>query len=90
MSGEEERTLPAKAVALQYDNAGTPKVTAKGEGELAGKIIETARAHGVHIEEDPVLAEALSMLKLDEEIPPELFEAVAAIIGFILRQRPAS
>jgi len=76
---------PNKAVALRYDGAGTPRVTAKGAGALAAKIVEIAEANGVAIEENAGLAEALSAIELDEEIPVELYQAVAQIIAFVLR-----
>lgn len=82
------------AVALKYDfGDGAPVVTAKGRGEIAEKIIETAREHDVAIEQNPVLAEALSRVELDSEIPVPLYKAVAEVIGFLLRtgqmHRPA-
>jgi flagellar biosynthesis protein len=81
------------AVALKYDfGDGAPIVTAKGEGHVADKIIETAREHDIAIEENPVLAEALSKIDLDTEIPIPLYKAVAEVIGFVLQtgrlQRP--
>lgn len=76
---------PRVAVALQYDKGQAPRVTAKGQGEVAEKIIATAREHEVPIEEDPVLAQALSRIPLDEEIPEALYRAVAEVIGFVLR-----
>lgn len=74
----------ALAVALRYDNTGAPRVTAKGRGEVAARILETAAAHGVPIEEDAVLVQALAQIEIDEEIPIELYEAVAAVLRFIL------
>jgi flagellar biosynthesis protein len=81
---------PAKrpiAVALQYKHGKdpAPRVTAKGQGEVAERIIETARKHGVAVEANSVLAEALSVVELDQQIPPELYRAVAEVIGFVLR-----
>lgn len=73
------------AVALQYDKGQAPRVTAKGHGEVADRIVATARAHDVQIEEDPVLAAALARIPLDDEIPEELYRAVAEVIGFVLR-----
>ena len=73
------------AVALHYDKVGAPTVTAKGQGLVAEKIEELAREHGIPIETNSALAEALSKLELDEEIPLELYQAVAVVIGFILR-----
>ncbi len=73
------------AVALQYDGDGAPTVTARGEGELAARIIAAAQEAGVPIEENPLLSEALSQVDLGEEIPVELYQAVAEVISFILR-----
>jgi flagellar biosynthesis protein len=44
-----------------------------------------ARSHGVPIEENPGLAEALSEVELGEQIPVELYRAVAEVLSFILR-----
>ncbi len=77
----------AQAVALEYE-VGTreaPRVTAKGFGEIAEQIIATAREHDIVIESNPHLVEALGGLELDESIPMELYEAVAEVIGFVLR-----
>lgn len=77
----------ALAVALQYEK-GTreaPRVSAKGRGLIADRIVELARENGVVIETNPVLAEALSSVDLDDTIPLELYEAVAIVIGYVLR-----
>lgn len=74
------------AVALKYDfGDGAPVVTAKGKGHIADKIIETARENDVAIEENSVLAEALSKIELESEIPVPLYKAVAEVIGFVLQ-----
>lgn len=73
------------AVALHYEKPGVPRVTAKGRGELAEKILSTAREHGVPIEENGPLAAALAEVELDAEIPEELYRAVAEVLTFILR-----
>lgn len=79
------------AVALAYDREHdhAPRVVAKGRGELAERIIATAREHGVAIEADPALAAALSFVDLDDHIPEELYRAVAVVIGFVLRLQQA-
>lgn len=77
----------ALAVALQYEK-GTreaPRVVAKGRGLMADRIVELAQEHGVVIEANPLLAEALSGVELDDTIPLELYEAVAIVIGYVLR-----
>ena len=71
-----------QAVALRYEGVGAPKVTAKGEGLLAEKIIETARDCGVPMYDDPQLAALLSKLELGDDIPETLYLAVARIIAF--------
>ncbi len=88
MSAAAPEMPPAKrplAVALNYDGARAPTVVAMGRGELGRRIIETAQAHGVPLEENAPLAEALSHVELETAIPPELYEAIAIIIGFVMR-----
>jgi flagellar biosynthesis protein len=73
------------AVALHYDRSGAPTVVAKGRGVLGAKIIEVAKAHDIPIEENEVLAGALSNVELGDEIPAELYKAVAEVLVFVLR-----
>jgi flagellar biosynthesis protein len=76
---------PRLAVALTYEKPHAPRVVAKGRGELGQQIIDLAHKHGVPMEQNPALAEALSHVELDEHIPKELYRAVATVLGFILR-----
>jgi flagellar biosynthesis protein len=73
------------AVALHYDKTGAPRVVAKGRGSIGEKIIEVAKAHDIPIEENEVLAGALSNVELGDEIPAELYKAVAEVLIFVLR-----
>jgi flagellar biosynthesis protein len=73
------------AVALHYEKPGAPRVVAKGRGETGQRIIEIARAHGVPIEGNAALAEALAQVELDDEIPESLYRAVAEVLVFILK-----
>lgn len=73
------------AVAVRYDAPGAPRVVAVGRGHVGQAIIDTAVKHGVPLEQNPPLAEALSMVELGEEIPAQLYLAVAQVLGFILR-----
>src|SRR4029077_15761870 len=73
------------AVALHYDRTGAPRVVAKGKGTIGQKIIELARAHDIPIEENEVLAGALSNVEIGDEIPEELYKAVAEVLIFVLR-----
>lgn len=71
------------AVALQYDGGDSaPRVTAKGGGEVAQRIMEIAREHEVPMQENPVMAQALAQIELGEEIPEQLYLAMAEIIAF--------
>ena len=75
------------AVALQYEK-GTreaPKVVASGRGLVADRIVALAEENGIVIEANPVLAEALSGVEIDDTIPLELYEAVAVVIGYVLK-----
>lgn len=80
----QERSI---AVALEYEMGKdhAPRVTASGRGLIAEKILATAREHGVAIEGNAALAEALAGVDIDTEIPEELYRAVAEVIGFVLR-----
>ena len=82
MKVEAKRQL---AVALHYDKTGAPRVVAKGRGSIGAKIIEVAKAHDIPIEENEVLAGALSNVELGDEIPEELYKAVAEVLIFVLR-----
>lgn len=77
------------AVALEYEQGSreAPRVTAKGRGLLAQRIIALAEENDVVIDANPALAEALSGVEVDSTIPIEMFEAVAEVIGFVLRAR---
>lgn len=78
----------ALAVALHYEKGSreAPRVVAKGRGLVAARIVELAEEHGVVIEANPALAEALSGVELDDTIPIELYDAIAVVIGYVLRQ----
>jgi len=70
------------AVALQYDGNSAPKVTARGQGLDAEQIITLAEQHGIPLRTEPELAGILAQIPLGEEIPEELYRAVAEIIAF--------
>ena len=72
-----------QAIALEYGSFAAPMVTAKAEDELALEMIAEARAHGVFITQDPALLALLSRLDVDQEVPPELYTAVAVILSWV-------
>jgi flagellar biosynthesis protein len=73
------------AVALHYDKTGAPRVIAKGKGTIGARIVELAKAHDIPIEENEVLAGALSRVEIGDEIPEDLYKAVAEVLIFVLR-----
>lgn len=74
------------AVALAYgDNQGSPKVVAKGRGLIAQAIIERARQSGIYVHESEDLVGLLMQVELDQEIPPQLFLAVAELLAWLYR-----
>ena len=81
---QEDRKTPL-AAAIRYDGKkdAAPRVTAKGRGLVAEKIIALARKHDVPIKNDPALIQILSKLEIDAQIPVELYRAVAEILAFV-------
>ena len=77
--------MKQKAVALKYEQTknNSPKVTAKGEGKTAQKIIQIAKENGVALKKDENLVELLSNIELDTEVPPEMYKAVAELFSFL-------
>ena len=70
------------AVALKYEGKNAPKVTAKGEGFTAQQILAIAEKHGVPLQNEPELARILAQVPLGDEIPQQLYIAVAEVIAF--------
>jgi flagellar biosynthesis protein len=83
--------LPAdrqkQAVALRYEakKDRAPKITGKGRGHLAEKLLELARQHNIPIRRDKNLLQILSHLDLHQEVPAEVYQAVAEILAFVYR-----
>ncbi|MCK5110192.1 MAG: EscU/YscU/HrcU family type III secretion system export apparatus switch protein [Arcobacteraceae bacterium] len=74
-----------KAAALKYKESQNeaPIVTAKGNGQIAKNIIQIARQNDIPIKQDEDLINMLSQIELNQEIPEELYKAVAEIFSFI-------
>lgn len=75
------------AAALKYEKNSdrAPKVVAKGLGLIAEKIMEIAEENEVQVYKDENLAKQLYNLSIGDEIPPELYNAVAEVLAFIAR-----
>ena len=84
--------MKQKAVALKYEQTkdNAPKVTAKGEGKTAQKIIQIAKESGVTLKKDENLVELLSKVELDKEVPAEMYKAVAEVFNFIYKMTKKS
>ncbi len=74
-----------EAVALRYDTKQdqVPVVIAKGKGDLAEKIIASAKEQQIPIQKDKDLVEILLKLKLGAEVPEDLYAVVAELLSFI-------
>jgi flagellar biosynthesis protein len=70
------------AAALRYTGTGAPRVVAAGRGHVAASILERARAAGVPVHKDPELADALASMALGQEVPEELWTAVAEALAW--------
>jgi len=75
------------AAALRFRRGvdTVPTVLGSGRGLMADKILEEAKLHGIPVHEDAQLASTLCHLDAGSAIPPELYEAVAEVIGFVYR-----
>lgn len=79
-----------KAVAMRYtekDNA--PVIVASGLGYIAEKMVEVATDNNIPVYEDTSLTTVLSQLKLGQEIPPELYNAIIEIYVYFLKFDPS-
>jgi flagellar biosynthesis protein len=71
-----------RVTALRYEGSGAPKVVASGRGHVADRILAAAQEAGVPVREDPQLAAALSALALGQEVPEDLWLAVAEVLAW--------
>jgi len=76
-----------KAIALQYDKSalGAPKVLAKGKGTIAESIIKKAEEFDIALFKNPELATSLIELDINQEIPPKLYQAVADVFIWLMK-----
>ena len=66
-----------QAIALEYGRNKTPRVSAKGHGDLARMILAEAEKQGVFVSQDPQLLSLLARLEVGDEIPQDMYTAVA-------------
>lgn len=72
---------------MRYDpgSEGAPRVVAKGQGEVAERILAIAAEHGIPLHEDKDLLRLLMVLDLDVEIPPHMYKALAEVLAHVYR-----
>ena len=73
---------PDVTAALKYTGDGAPKVVAAGKGHIAAQILVRAREAGVPVHQDPELAKALTQLAMGQEIPEQMWTAVAQVLAW--------
>ena len=74
-----------KAVSLQYKKGknSAPKVTAKGQGWMADRIIKMAQENNIPIREDKDLLHLLSEIDVGQEVPESLYKVVAELLAWV-------
>ena len=89
MTDSEKKRQVKTAVALGYahDKDHAPRVLASGKGYLAEQILNLAEENDLPVRNDPILAEALAQIDLNQVIPPELYAVVAEVFAFVYRLR---
>jgi len=81
----ESAAMP-NAVALTYHNGmAAPRVVAKGRGLVAEEIMRRAQEAGIYVHESAELVALLMQVDLDDQIPPELYIAVAELLAWLYR-----
>jgi len=80
-----EKTLKVAALKYNQDSANAPELLAKGQGELAKKILLLAKEHDISIFQNKALVDSLLNLELHEEIPPRLYQAVAELFSWLMK-----
>ncbi|MCD8522042.1 MAG: EscU/YscU/HrcU family type III secretion system export apparatus switch protein [Saccharospirillaceae bacterium] len=73
----------SEAIALSYDGISAPRVSARGQDELAQAIIQLALQHQVPVYENASLMRWLGQLDLGDEIPQQLYQVIAEILAFV-------
>lgn len=83
MENQKKKITHAAALRYSPDENTAPEVVALGKGEVAEKILAAAKENDIPVYTDASLAQALTGLQLGDEIPRDLYEAVAEILFFV-------
>ena len=84
-SNEIKKIPKAAALSDESQNGKFPRVVAHGSGTFAEQILEIAWSNDIKVREDADLAEVLTAIDVDSEIPIEAFAAVAEILSYVYR-----
>ena len=84
-SNTREKIPKAAALSDDSQNGKFPRVVARGSGTFAEQILEIAWSNDIKVREDADLAEVLTAIDVDSEIPIEAFAAVAEILSYVYR-----
>jgi flagellar biosynthesis protein len=74
-----------RATALGYNGIEAPRVLAAGTGDVAAAIERLAAENHIPVIQDPGLSALLAVVPLGEEIPPQLYVAVATVLSYVFR-----
>ena len=87
MTDNQDKKTLTRAAALTYDKGSdvAPKLSAKGKGPIAERILEVAKEHNIPIHQDADLVEILDTVEIDQEIPLEVYTVVAEIFSYIYK-----
>jgi flagellar biosynthesis protein len=74
-----------RATALGYNGVEAPRVLAAGTGDVAAAIERLADENHIPVIQDPALSAVLAVVPLGEEIPPQLYVAVATVLSYVFQ-----
>lgn len=78
-----KQAVHLSAVIRYEDEGSAPKVVAQGRGRVAKQMMELAKEHNVHLQEDSSLLSSLLDMDLGDNIPPQLYSVMAEILLLI-------
>jgi len=85
MSKPSLQNLKAAALKYEQDHNVSPELIAKGQGEIANKILSLAKEHQISVFQNKALVDSLLNLEIHEEIPPRLYQAVAELFTWLMK-----
>jgi len=88
MDRKKNKIINKKAIALNYKKDEiAPKLVSKGKGKDAKKIIDMANENSIPVITDSNLTDTIYQLEINDYIPQELYEIIAAIYSYVMKKR---